>query len=69
MADWKSGNRKFGATMIAMAKVITDAEVKEAADYFAALSAPIVRTAYQVRTCVAEVGYTLRLLLEIANCD
>jgi len=37
MADWKSGNRKFGATMIAMAKVITDAEVKEAADYFAAL--------------------------------
>jgi cytochrome c553 len=37
MADWKSGDRKFGATMIAMAKVITDAEVKEAADYFAAL--------------------------------
>ncbi len=37
MADWKNGTRKFGATMIAMAKVITDAEIKEAADYFAAL--------------------------------
>jgi cytochrome c553 len=37
MTDWKSGNRKFGGTMVAMAKVITDAEVKEAADYFAAL--------------------------------
>ena len=37
MADWKSGDRKFGGTMVAMAKVITDAEIKEAADYFAAL--------------------------------
>ena len=37
MADWKSGDRKFGGTMVAMAKVITDAEIKDAADYFAAL--------------------------------
>ena len=37
MTDWKSGDRKFGGTMVAMAKVITDAEIKEAADYFAAL--------------------------------
>jgi cytochrome c553 len=37
MADWKSGNRKYGGTMVAMAKVITDAEIKEAAEYFASL--------------------------------
>jgi len=37
MADWKSGDRKYGGTMVAMAKVITDAEIKEAAQYFAAL--------------------------------
>ena len=37
MADWKSGDRKFGGTMVAMAKVITDAEIKESADYFASL--------------------------------
>jgi cytochrome c553 len=37
MADWKSGDRKYGGTMIAMAKIITDAEIKAAADYFAAL--------------------------------
>ena len=38
MADWKSGDRKFGGTMVAMAKVITDAEIKDAAGYFAALA-------------------------------
>jgi cytochrome c553 len=37
MADWKSGDRKYGGTMVAMAKIITDAEIKEAADYFASL--------------------------------
>src|SRR5262249_3674260 len=37
MADWKSGDRKFSATMVTMAKVITDAEIKDAADYFASL--------------------------------
>ena len=37
MGDWKSGDRKYGGTMVAMAKVITDAEIKEAADYFASL--------------------------------
>src|SRR5215475_11141196 len=37
MTDWKNGNRKFGGTMVAMAKVITDAEIKDAADYFAKL--------------------------------
>jgi cytochrome c553 len=37
MADWKNGDRKYGGTMVAMAKVITDAEIKEAADYFASV--------------------------------
>ena len=37
MADWKNGDRKFSATMVTMAKVITDAEIKDAADYFAAV--------------------------------
>jgi cytochrome c553 len=37
MEDWKSGDRKFGGTMVAMAKVITDEEIKDAANYFAAL--------------------------------
>ena len=37
MADWKSSDRKFSATMVTMAKVITDAEIKDAADYFAAV--------------------------------
>jgi cytochrome c553 len=44
MADWKSGDRKYGGTMIAMAKIITDAEIKESADYFASLKpAPWIR--------------------------
>jgi cytochrome c553 len=37
MTDWKTGDRKFGGTMVAMAKVITDAEIKDAADYFASV--------------------------------
>jgi hypothetical protein len=37
MQDWKTGDRKFSPTMVAMAKVITDAEIKEAADYFTAV--------------------------------
>jgi cytochrome c553 len=37
MAAWKRGDRKFGGTMVAMAKVITDAEIKDAADYFASV--------------------------------
>src|SRR5215475_3780741 len=37
MTDWKNGNRKFGGTMVAMAKVITDAEIKDSADYYAKL--------------------------------
>src|SRR5260370_1894327 len=37
MADWKSGDRKFSATMVTMAKVITDAEISDAAGYFASL--------------------------------
>ncbi len=37
MADWKSGDRKYSATMVAMAKIITDSEIREAADYFASL--------------------------------
>ena len=37
MEDWKTGDRKFGGTMVAMAKVITDQEIKDAAQYFASL--------------------------------
>jgi cytochrome c553 len=37
MADWKSGDRKFSPTMVAMAKVVTDPEIRDAADYFALL--------------------------------
>src|SRR5262249_60215214 len=37
MADWKSGDRKFSPTMGTMAKVITDAEIGDAAQYFASL--------------------------------
>jgi cytochrome c553 len=37
MADYKSGNRKGSGMMIAMAKTITEQEVKDAAGYFAAL--------------------------------
>jgi cytochrome c553 len=37
MADWKSGDRKYGGTMVAMAKVISDAEIKQAAEYYASL--------------------------------
>jgi cytochrome c553 len=40
LADWKSGDRKFAGVMAAMAKVLTDAEIKDAADYFAALKPP-----------------------------
>jgi cytochrome c553 len=44
MADWKSGDRKFSGTMVQMAKVVTDAEIKDAADYFASLkSRPWIR--------------------------
>ena len=37
MMDWKTGDRKYSGTMVAMLKVITDAEIREAAEYFASL--------------------------------
>ena len=37
MADYRSGDRKGSPTMVNMAKTITDAEVRAAADYFASL--------------------------------
>ena len=40
MTDWKTGDRKYSGTMVAMAKVITDAEIKDAANYFASLKPP-----------------------------
>jgi hypothetical protein len=55
MADWKSGDRKFSATMVAMAKVVTDAEIKDAADYFAAVKpSPWIRV---VETDVVPKSY------------
>jgi cytochrome c553 len=35
--DWKNGDRKFGAIMIALAKSATEAEIKDAATYFASV--------------------------------
>lgn len=37
LADWKSGNRKYGGIMIALAKAATDAEIHDAATYFASV--------------------------------
>ena len=37
MTDYKSGDRKGSATMVNMAKTITDEEIRVAADYFASL--------------------------------
>jgi cytochrome c553 len=37
MADWKSGERKYGGIMVQIAKAATDAEVRSAAEYFAAV--------------------------------
>jgi cytochrome c553 len=37
LAAWKSGERTYGGTMVGIGKAITDAEAKEAADYFASL--------------------------------
>jgi cytochrome c553 len=37
MADYKTGDRKGAGTMVAMGKIITDDEVREAAAYFASL--------------------------------
>jgi cytochrome c553 len=37
MTDYKSGDRKGSGTMIAMAKAITDQEIRDAAAYFASL--------------------------------
>ena len=37
MAAWKKGERKYGGTMSAMSKTITDDEIKEAAEYFHSL--------------------------------
>jgi cytochrome c553 len=46
MADWKSGDRKFGGIMIALAKAATEAEIKDAASYFAAVKPrPWIRVA------------------------
>jgi cytochrome c553 len=41
MADWKSGDRKYSATMVAMAKVITDSEIRDAADFRCAQAATL----------------------------
>jgi cytochrome c553 len=37
MADWKSGERKYGGIMVQIAKAASDAEVRAAAEYFASL--------------------------------
>jgi cytochrome c553 len=37
MADWKNGDRKSGGIMIVLAKAATEAEIKDAASYFASV--------------------------------
>jgi cytochrome c553 len=37
LADWKSGDRKTGGIMVAISKAVTDAEVEDAAQYFASV--------------------------------
>jgi len=37
LADWKSGDRKTGGIMVAISKSVTDAEVQDAAEYFASV--------------------------------
>jgi cytochrome c553 len=37
MTDWKNGDRKFGAIMMALAKSASEAEIKDAASYFASV--------------------------------
>jgi cytochrome c553 len=46
LADWKTGDRRFGGIMIALAKVATEAEIKDAANYFASVKPrPWIRVA------------------------
>ena len=46
LADWKSGDRKYGGIMIALAKAATEAEIKDAASYFASVKPrPWIRVA------------------------
>ena len=58
MNDWRSGDRKYGGTMIAMGKIITDAEIREAAEYFARLQPRpwirVVETDTVPRTYIAQ---------------
>jgi cytochrome c553 len=37
LADWKNGERKYGGIMIALAKSASEAEIKDAANYFASV--------------------------------
>jgi cytochrome c553 len=37
LADWKSGDRKTGGIMVAISKAASDAEVRDAAEYFASV--------------------------------
>jgi cytochrome c553 len=46
LADWKNGDRKYGGIMIALAKAAGEAEIKDAANYFAAVKPrPWIRVA------------------------
>jgi len=46
LTDWKTGDRKYGAIMIALAKAATETEIKDAASYFASVKPrPWIRVA------------------------
>ncbi len=64
MNDWKTGDRKYGGTMIAMLKLITDAEILEAAEYFASLKPmPWIRVVETDTVPKTYTGMTTRRLV------
>ena len=64
MNDWRTGDRKFGGTMINMLKIISDAEIREAAEYFASIKPmPWVRVVEADTVPKSFTGMTTRRLV------
>jgi len=64
MNDWKTGDRKYGGTMVAMLKLITDAEIRESAVYFASLKPmPWIRVVETDTVPKTYTGMTTRRLV------
>jgi len=68
LSDWKSGDRKFGAIMIALAKAGTEAEIKDAASYFASVKPrPWIRVAEAATVPKSFIGPGNKRLLHPAG--